>query len=518
MKSHPTKCALALSLCLAAAGLFAETQPNQIVCAFKRLDAAEMESTTPFDFLATSFGNLVYSGLVNVDANAEFKPDLAERWAVSPDGLAWTFFLRKNLTFHDGTPLVASDVAAIYRKILDPASESPLGAIYRMVKSVSAEGTGSVRVMLAAPYGPLPYLMMRSIVPDRPVAAGSYPPGTGPFKFESMSKDEIVFAANPTYYAGRPKLDRVVFRMYPDQKKAWVALLRGEVDAVTDLELEDYTVIRNDKRFKTWELLDSFCYSLIFNTRDPLLSQPGIRRAVAAAIDRTDLIDRALEGAGVPANGPFLPGSLFSDPNPSLQAYDLPKAKKLLADLGWKDADNDWVLEKAGQELSIRILVDTGDTAKEAAAKRLQWQLLQAGIKAEFEYLPPQQLFGERLIPGKFQAVFMQTNTQGDPDQILNAFWHSASIGRSNLAGYRNSEIDRLIDQGRITSDTTLRRETYRNIHRILAEDAPAAFLFVKKRFSATSTRVGGVVTSLESFYSLSLKDWFILDTSTEGR
>ncbi len=229
------------------------------------------------------------------------------------------------------------------------------------------------------------------------------------------------FEANTEYYGGRPKLDRVVFRMYPDQKKAWVALLQGEVDAVTDLEREDYLILRNDKRFNTWELPDSFCYSLIFNTRDPLMSQPGIRQAISAAIDRVDLIDRTLEGAGVPANGPFLPGSFYANPDASLQAYDLAKAKKLLADLGWKDADNDWVLEKGEQELVISILVDDGDTIKEAAARRLQWQLLQVGIRAEFEFLPLQQLFGERLFPGKFQAVFMQSNTLGDPDQILNA-------------------------------------------------------------------------------------------------
>lgn len=507
-----------LVLCLAAAQVVAQSIPNQIVCAFKRLDPEQMESTTPFDFLAMSFGSLIYSGLVYGDLNEEFKPDLAERWETSADGLSWSFLLRKNLIYHDGSRFEADDVAMLYRRILDPSSASPLRAIYRMVKSVSAEGSDKILVELTAPYGPLPYLMMRSVVPNRPVPAGSYLPGTGPFKFISMTPDEVILEANDDYYGGRPKLDRVVFRMYPDQKKAWVALLQGEVDAVTDLEREDYAAIRNDKRFTTWEVLDSFCYSLIFNTNDPLLSQSGMRKAIAAAIDRTDLIDRTLEGAGVAANGPFLPGSPFCDPDRPLQVYDLTKAKRLLADLGWKDADNDWILEKSGQELAIRVLVDRGDTVKEAVSRRLQWQLLQAGIKVEFEFLHPQQLFGERLLPGRFQAVLMQSNTLGDPDQMLSAFWHSSAIGRSNLAGYRNPDIDRLIDLGRITTDASRRREIYRAIHRILAEEAPAAFLFVKKRYSATSARIGNVTLSIGSFYNLSLKDWYLVDTSTEGR
>ena len=402
-------------------------------------------------------------------------------------------------------------MASIYQKILDPSGGSPLGMIFRMVKSVTAEGPDKVKVTLSSPFGPLPYLMMRSIVPHRPAPAGSILPGTGPFKFISMSQDEVIFDANADYYSGRPKLDRVVFRMYPDQKKAWVALMQGEVDAATDLELEDYSVLKNDKRFRTFETPDSFCYSLIFNTRDPLLSQAGIRQAIAAAIDRNDLIDRTLDGAGIPINGPFLPGSSFLDPDPSLQYFDPAKAKKLLAGLGWNDSDNDWLLEKGGQELSIRILVDKGDTVKEAAANRLQWQLLQAGIRVELEFLTIQQLFGERLIPGKFQAVFMQSNALGDPDQLLSLFWHSSSIGRSNLSGYRNPEVDRLIDLGRATSDPGRRREIYRSIHRILATQAPAAFLFVKKRFSATSARIGGVAASIYSFYGVSLKDWYLL-------
>ena len=203
------------------------------------------------------------------------------------------------------------------------------------------------------------------------------------------------------------------------------------------------------------------------------------------------------------------PASSFLDPDPSLQAFDPVKAKKLLADLGWKDTDNDWVLEKGGQELSIQVLADKGDTVKEAAANRLQWQLLQAGIKVEFEFLPIQQLFGERLIPGKFQAVFMQSNALGDPDQLLSAFWHSSSIGRSNLSGYRNPEVDRLIDLGRATSDPGRRRKSTGPSTGSWPPRHPLPSCSSRSAFQPRARAIGGVAASIGSFYNLSSKIGF---------
>ncbi len=509
--------AITLSSLVIVVPAWAQQKPNEIICA---VTGAGVQSTRdgvlvdPMSYV----GNLIYNGLVTGGV-PEFSPDLVESWTTSADGLTWTFILRKGVKFHDGTVLTASDVEAVYKQILDPAAESPALPLYGMMKSAKAIGASTFEVKLKEPYSSLLYLMMRPIKPASFVSSAALAPGTGPFKVAQQSPTEVALEANREYFGGKPRLDRVTFRACADQKKAWVALMQGEVEAVTDLEEEDYEVIKADPRFRTYESLDGFVYSLIFNTRDPLLSQPDLRRAISSAIDRGDIISRALQDAAVPATGPFLPGSFAADPDPSLQAFDLPKARQALAKLGWKDTDGDWTLEKDGKELTLSIIADKGDTMKEAVATRLQWQLMQAGIRTEVEFLTEQELFMKRLFPGRFQAVIMQTNAFGDPDQPLTAFWTSASIGTSNLAQYGNTTLDRMIGQARAAADGTTRRNLYRGIGRLLATEAPAAFLFVKKRYSATSARIAGVDASRsESFYDSSLKDWYITDTSKGGR
>jgi peptide/nickel transport system substrate-binding protein len=251
---------------------------------------------------------------------------------------------------------------------------------------------------------------------------------------------------------------------------------------------------------------------LLFNLKDPLFSEKSLRQAISYAVDKKDLIDKAIPGEATPTNGPFQPGSWPYNPDSSYQRSDPQKARRLLADLGWKDSDRDWILEKGGKKLAFTILMDQGDAMKERAAKRLQWQLLQVGIQLNAEALPQEEFFQGRLFPGKFQAALLQFNTAGDPDHTLADFWESSSIGKSNLAAYRNPEVDRLIAEGRATSDQEKRTPIYRKIGDTISEDTPAVFLLYRTKFSAASSRIGGIESAFQLSSILSVGDFFFLD------
>ena len=133
------------------------------------------------------------------------------------------------------------------------------------------------------------------------------------------------------------------------------------------------------------------------------------------------------------------------------------------------------------------------------------------GIRVEIEELDLGELFKERLIPGDFQAVLLQFNALGDPDKMTYFFWHSSGIGRSNLGRYRNSEVDRLLEMGRVTADFSDRKRIYQRIHEIIAGDRPAVFLFFRRKFVGISSKFGGVSVSQEVFYR-SIKEWFIIE------
>jgi peptide/nickel transport system substrate-binding protein len=477
------------------------------------------------DSLSPNIGSLIFNTLVKLDEQLAFAPELAQSWQVSADGRTWEFTLRDDVTFHDGERLDAADVVFTYRTLLDPASESPLVSFYSIVEQVEAVDTYRVRFHLAEPYSPFPYLLLLEIVPEHLFRNEGItfeefarnPVGTGAFVFESWDEERIRLRANPGYFEGRPYLDQVEVRWYPDQSRAWSALMQGEADVVVDLELEDYQVIENDPRFAIYDYNDVFYYTLLFNLGDPLFSDAELRRALDLAVDRGDLIERALNGWAIETTGPFRPETWPYNPDVPEAAYDPERAAEILSGLGWRDSDGDLILEKDGRELAFTILADEGDLLKEAVARRIKWQLFRAGIRAEVELLPPQALFQKRLYPGDFQAVLLQFNAGVDPDKFITFFWHSENLGYSNLGGYADPEVDRLIEAGRTSPDFDERKALYRRIHARIARDRPALFLYVRKVFFAASARLEGINAAPELLYP-SVKDWYIKSSQQERR
>ncbi len=478
-----------------------------------------------FDTVSPNIGSLIFNTLVNIDEQLKYVPELAESWQVSEDGKTWDFTLRQGVKFHDGEELSAEDVVFTFRSLLDPANESPIASFYSILDQVEAMGPYRVRFRLKEPYSSFPYLLLLEIIPAHLFFSGSTtsadfgrnPIGTGPFRFESWQAGGIVLSANLDYFEGRPFLDRVIVQSYPDRSQAWSALMQGEVDVVLDLDIEDYKILERDNRFQTYSYLEIFYHTLLFNLRDPLFAEPRIRRAVDLAINRKDLISGAINGWAVETTGPFRPGTWPYNPEVPKARYDPAQAVRILASLGWMDTDGDLILERGGEELAFTILADRGDLLKEAVARRIKWQLFQIGIRAEVELVDPEELFEERLFPGRFQAVLLQFNAGVDPDKFITYFWHSENIGSSNLAAYANPEVDNLIEVGRTSLDFEDREGIYRRIHSLIARDRPAVFLYVRKIFFATSARFDGINAAPELFYQ-SIKDWHINKSQQERR
>jgi peptide/nickel transport system substrate-binding protein len=477
------------------------------------------------DTLSPNIGSLIFNTLVNIDEHLAYVPELAQSWEVSEDGKTWDFYMRDGVTFHDGEVLDAEDVVFTYRTLLDPANQPPLAPLFGIIEKVEPVSNGQVRFHLSEPYSPFLNLLILEIIPEHLFGKQGItfeefarkPVGTGPFLFESWEEDRIRLRANPDYFEGRPYLDQVDVKWYQDQSQAWSALMQGEVDLVMDLELEDYRVIEEDPRFETYDYIGIFYHTLLFNLADPLFADEQLRRAVDLAVDRADLIEQALNGWAVETTGPFRPGTWPYNADVSVATYDPAQAADILESLGWRDTDDDLILEKNGQELAFFILTDEGDLLKEAVARRIKWQLFRAGIRVEVELLPPQELFEERLFSNDFQATILQFNAGVDPDKFTHLFWHSENIGYSNLGAYVNPEVDRLIEAGRTSLDFEERKSLYRQIHSLIARDRPALFLHVRKIFFATSARLEGINAAPELLYP-SVKDWYINQSQEERR
>jgi len=492
---------------------------------------ADYDQPTTLNALYTPEGyaalieNFFTDGLITFSESGQPIPELAESWDVSPDGLTWTFHIRKGVLFSDGTELTADDVQFTYDKGNDPRYGSRYASFAQVVKNFMPDGKYSFKIILKNAYGALPVLLGRPIVPKhllRDQAAEEYyakhPIGTGPFTLTEWTPGQLIFDANPNYFLGRPHLDRITFKVFPDNKSAWVSMMQGHADFVPEVDYDDYRVIKGDPRFAAYEHLDDFCYSLFFNNKDPLFSDPRIRQAISVAIDRKDLTDTVLQSEGVAANGPFKPGTWAYSPDANGQSYDPAAAKKILTDLGWKDSSKGWVLTKNGQELRFKTAIYSGSSIEELTAKRLQWQLLLVGIRMDIDEMPVPDLLKKMSQPGSFQSMLVQFNTYQDPDTSAGLLWYSRSNTAGNFTSYSNPAVDRLIDLGRSTSDFSARKGIYQQMHGLIAQDAPAAFLYFSNSFTATSSRLHGPTSRGVAQIVGYVQNWYVTSETSTGR
>ena len=399
-------------------------------------------------------GELIFNSLIKLNERFEAVSDLAESWQVSAGGLVWDFKIKRGVLFHDGKELTAEDVAFTYNAIINPRVKSPHASLYDMVKSFKAAGRYMFRVELNEPYSPLLFIMDQHILPAHLLEQsetamydfGRNPVGSGPFKFSEWRNGEIILLANDRYFEGRPNLDRVILKSFASRLSAWSALMQGKTDVVSDLNFEDFRIIRDDPRFKTYDYLSFFYYTILFNLEDPLFSDRTLRRALDLAIDRGDIVEKALKGWGIATTGPFRPGAWTYNNDVTSQRYNPKEAAQLLKELGWQDSDRDRILDKEGKKLSFTLLVDKGDSLKELAAKRIRWQLFQQGIEVKVEFqenelnldnIPFFKRIGTRIIIFSTLVLVMAVLSTG-----LLIVRISTRVLRSNIS-QRNMEIAR---------------------------------------------------------------------------
>jgi peptide/nickel transport system substrate-binding protein len=460
---------------------------------------------------------LLYNGLIKLDKNLMPVPDLAESWRISDDDLSWDFALRRGVLFHDGAEVTSADVVYTYEEILGGSDKYAVSPVFGNIASVSAVGEYTVRFTLRQPYAPLLQLLTVEILPSHLLEGQTdtleqfrkAPSGTGPFKITAWGDDAVTLEAFDEYFEGRPFLDGVVLKRIPDKKRAWAELMQGNLSIVPDLDREDYEVIAQDDRFATYSYLDVFYHTILINNDDPFLADEDVRVALSKAIDIDELVRETLGGWADSTTGPFVPGTWPYDSSVTRPAFDPAAAKNVFEARGWKDTDGDSILDKDGKRLAVSMLIDQGDVLKEALAKNIKWQLLRIGVQLDVEILTPRELMESRLFPGNYQTALLQFNVAGDPDAPSFLFWHSSRIGATNLARYRNDEVDRLIEQGRSEYDLEKRKTIYHDIHRIMAEDVASIFLFVRRIYTGATSRIAGLATQPQLIFN-SVREWKI--------
>ena len=467
---------------------------------------------------------VLFSGLTKPGLELAPAPDLAASWEVSDDGLAWTFFLREDVTWHDGEAFTADDVVYTFNEI---ALNTELGAnnmsYFSSLERVDAVDEYTVVFTLTKPVAALPaYLSFNTEILPKHIFEGQdpwdlisfnkeKPIGTGAFKMDGYTSGQNVrLIANPDYYDGAPKLERVEYKVLADVNTHVAQLLTGELSIFA---LDDQAALSRLEAARDIEIVPTYTprfFWIALNQENDLFTDVKVRRAMLHAIDRPYIIETVLNGYGTPADAGISPAmQYYYNSDVPRYEYDPERAARLFAEAGWEDSDGDGVLDKNGTPFSFLFEVGIqGNLVR--IGQIVQQQLREAGLDARFETLEWNTMIQKNVIRRDYDMILNWWRYPADPD--LLPYFHSSTAGTGyNIPGYRDSRLDELLEAGSTIADPEERRGIYLELQDYMAETLPYLFLWYPMETAVRRANLEGVPESLGFGDSLHyIDEWWI--------
>ena len=457
------------------------------------------------DTASGAVNGVVFSGMFKINEKLEIIPDLCRSYKVSPNGKVWTFYLRKDVKWHDGHPFTAYDVKFTFDSILNPKVNSVRRSDY-IIDGVPIRfyviDRYTVRAVLPEPFAPFLARSSMAIIP-RHILYGKdintarfnqHPVGTGPFRFvEYKAGNYVKLERFEDFYDGRPLLKEIIYKIIPDSNSSLVALESGQVDTA-GIPSKDYRRMKTVKGINVFNY-DALTYTYLgLNLDNPIFKDKKVRQALAHATNKKQIISLVFRGMASPAYCPSSPVCWAYSNNVEKYPFDLDKANKMLEEAGWKMGKNG-IREKDGKKMEFSILVNQGNKEREKTAIILQQQYKKAGAKVNvrvMEWSAILKVLNDPTPPREFDTVLIGWSLGIDPDQY--SIWHSSQYPKGfNFIHYSNPEVDRLLVAGRLTLPEWKRKRIYARMNRIISEDQPYIFLYYPEAIEGVRDRVGGL-------------------------
>lgn len=414
----------------------------------------------------------IFDSLVDLDENLNIVPELAEKWTITPDGLAYTFNLRKGVKFHDGTEFNAEAVKVNFDRMMDPKTASARSAEIASVDKVEVVDAATVKISLKRAFSPfLAVLTDRAgmMLSPKALAADAAnfqnkPIGTGPFKFvEKVKDDHVTVERNDEYWGGVAPTKRIIYRTFVDGNVRVVNMKSGQVDLSNVTPAKDIPSFQGDAKYKV-SLKPSLGWQGIWlNVTKPPFDKKENRQALSAAIDRAAITKVVFSDlTAVPGWSPFPPGTPAHDETKKMPARDINKAKELLGKAG----------NPSGYSFTLKI---GQDAVAQQLGQIVQSMASEAGIQVKLEQVEFGALL-DQLGKKNYEAATIGWSGRPDPDG--NVTNHFITNGPNNYAGYSVADVDKWLEEARQTQDIKARKAIYNKIEAQLTEDQPFVFLW----------------------------------------
>ena len=487
---------------------------------------ATLDPITSNEMISLRLTELIFNGLVGINEKQEIVPELAEKWEFSADSRTYTFFLRKDVTWHpkegeESKPFTADDVLFTYKIMMHPKTITPLKVRYEFINTVEKLDDYTVKFTLKRPIlnalAKFSFKVIPKHGPNNPLYLTREDPfvrnpiGTGPYVLKNITAErEIVLNANENYFKGRPHVDKLVAKPFADQNIMTQALMFNAIDMIVLVNPRDIPEIQGDKRF-ILQPYNALSYSFFgYNVRNPLLADKRVRKAFTHAVNRQEMLDSFFNGQGTIISGPFAPGSWAYNLDVQPLAFDPEKAKALLQEAGFSRGA-DGFMQKDGKRLalSLKVPIEKESEAVKRVVLAFKNYLKNVGADIKVEFKEWQAWKEDVFFEHDFDVIFAIWVFDDSAD--ISSLFHSGEIGawKNNFGGYSNPEVDGLINESKLTLDHEKRRTINRKLHAILAEENPYTFLWTLTNYAAYHKKVRRVAIHPYKFFSYA-DDWFI--------
>jgi peptide/nickel transport system substrate-binding protein len=471
-------------------------------------DPATLDPITTTEENGILVEEMIFRPLVGLDVNGRPVPALARSWTVSPDGTVYEFRLDPYAEWEDGSPVTSDDVLFTIERIRDPKVPAfNYRDLFEEVTGIETPDASTVRIRFSAPYAErllafnVPIVSRAAYAKSKSAAdLDRRPEGSGPYRLEKWETNRAISlvrrARTPEALVG---FRRVVFRVLPDSSVRFRAGSRGDLD-VFRIARDQRPSAESSPDFAARNRLLKVPYPneayVLWNLRDPLLADARVRQALAHSWPREETARRLYppEGARL-VSGPYLPGAPENDPETRPPSYDPSLAARLLDEAGWR-AGPDGLRARGGKRASLELLYPSGQAIYDALGEILRSSYQKVGVELVLRPLD-WAAYSERSDAGEFDAevtarVFLPPN----PDPYPHFHSSQAPPRGQNNGFYRNPEADRAMEAARREADPARRLAAYRKVHRLLASNPPADFLWGADQFWGISRKVDGVATS----------------------
>ncbi|GAC1414931.1 MAG: peptide ABC transporter substrate-binding protein [Candidatus Velthaea sp.] len=457
-------------------------------------DAQHLNTLLIVTYPETYPAQLTGAFLTRVGAHGETIPELAHELptlrngGISVDGKTITFHLRPNLRWSDGSALTASDAVFTAQRII--AKDSPVASTsgWDKIVDVASPHPGDLVFRLKTPYGPavntyFSTLNGYSILPEHLLSAtadlrrtpfNDLPVGAGPFRYASFKRgDRIVMDANPYYFRGRPKLDRITYVFLPDENTLTTQILTGEIDIAIREQPTQMARIGSAATLSIVKTPSINGGYIGLNNSKPPFDDRRVRLALRLAIDRKNLLDTVYHGAGSISNDPVSLLDPFLGPGVPADGPDLARAADLLDQAGWR-ADRTGLRRKNGQPLAVDFVNQTGNTIGATITELVRAQWAKLGVTISSRTLDSDVVFAPDGVAARGTYGALLYGTGMISDELDGSYTCKAAAPHGfNYERYCNPAADALIARADASYEPALRLRLYLEARRLIAADAP---------------------------------------------